>query len=307
MPHLFCFGLGYTALALACRLLGEGWRVSGTCRGLDTQRRLGEGGIEAYLFDRERPLEAPTALLDAATDILVSVPPDAEGDPVLDRHRRDLMLLTRLRWLGYLSTTGVYGDTGGGTVDEDAPPKPTLDRSRRRVRAENRWLELAASHAVPVHVFRLAGIYGPGRSVIDRIRAGDARRIDRPGHLFSRIHVEDAASVLRASMARPNPGRVYNVADDEPAEPSAVVDYGCRLLGLPPPPLEELDSAAGRMSPMALSFWNDSRRVDNTRIKRELAVQLRYPSYRLGLAAIVAGDRADGPGRVVAGGLPPET
>jgi nucleoside-diphosphate-sugar epimerase len=295
-PHLFCFGVGYTALALARCLLREGWQVSGTCRSEEKARTLRGQGIVVHLFDRNRPLAEPAAAFQGVTDLLTSVPPDAAGDPVLDCHQDAVVGIQSLRWLGYLSTTGVYGDTGGAVVDEDAPLTPTQPRSQRRVAAERRWLELGRLCGLPAHVFRLAGIYGPGRSVFEQIRSGEARRIDRPGHLFSRIHVDDAVRVLRASMARPDPGRTYNVCDDQPAEPADVVRYACDLLGRPPPPMVSMEDAARAMTPMALSFWQDNRRVDNSRIKRELVSRLRYPDYRAGLGAILAAESTAGAG-----------
>lgn len=288
-PRLFCFGIGFSGRALAERLARRGWRIAGTCRGEEKRRALEGAGIEAHLFDRGRPLSDPSRALAGATALLISVPPDAVGDPVLDHHAEDIAGAAP-GWIGYLSTTGVYGDTGGALVDETAPLRPTSGRSRRRVAAEAGWLDFGGRHALPVHVFRLAGIYGPGRSIFDQVRAGRARRITRPGHLFSRIHVEDIARVVEASMARPSPGAVYNVCDDEPAAQADVVACACRLLGLPPPPLIDFDEAAKEMSAMALSFWADNRRVDNARIKRELGVALAYPTYRAGLAAVLAAE-----------------
>ena len=296
VPHLFCFGFGYSAEVLAQRLLAEGWIVSGSCRGEAKRRRLAAEGYRIHLFDRDRPLAEPAAALADVTDVVVSVPPDGAGDAVLDQHAPDLVAHAPLRWVGYLSTTGIYGDTGGATVAETTPPAPTSERSRRRVAAEGRWLDLYRRSGLPVHVFRLAGIYGPGRSSLDQVRAGEARRIDRPGHLFSRIHVDDIATVLRASMARPDSGRIYNVCDDEPAAPADVVAYACRLLGRPPPPLVPLEAIEGGMSAMARSFWQDNRRVDNSRVTRELGVAWRYPDYRSGLAAILAAEQAAGRG-----------
>ena len=286
-PHLFCFGLGYSARVLAGRLASEGWAVSGTCRDEATRQALAAEGFRAHLFDREHPLDDPVAALSEVTDVLCSVPPDGEGDPVLDRLGADIASMAGLRWIGYLSTTGVYGDTGGAAVDETAPLNPTSERSRRRIEAERRWLELYRSHGLPVHVFRLAGIYGPGRNAIDQVRAGRARRIDKAGHLFSRIHVEDVATVLRASMARPDPGAIYNVCDDIPASQSDVVAYACALLGVTPPPPVPLEELAEEMSPMALSFWRDNRRVENSRMKLDLGAQLKYPDYRSGLQALL--------------------
>jgi|APTNR8051073442_1049403.scaffolds.fasta_scaffold07101_6 nucleoside-diphosphate-sugar epimerase len=287
-PHLFCFGLGFSARALGLRLHQEGWIVEGTCRGRENQERLQALGITAHLFDRGRPLASARERLDGVTDMLISVPPDTDGDPVLDHHGADLAAVPGVRWIGYLSTTGVYGDTGGALVNEESSLKPTQARSRRRAAAEDAWLDMHRQHGLPVHVFRLAGIYGPGRSTVDQVRAGDVRRVDKPGHLFSRIHVDDIAQVLRASMARPDPGRIYNVCDDEPAAPADVVAYACRLLGVDVPEAVPFDEAAAGMSAMALSFWADNRRVDNSRIKRELGIHLSYPDYRHGLAAVAA-------------------
>ena len=281
--QLFCFGLGYSALALARRLIASGWSVTGTCRSADRQARLRAAGFAAVLFDRDRPVDV--ALLDGITHLLVSVPPDAAGDPVLEMHGHDIAVLPALSWLGYLSTTGVYGDRGGGGVDETAALLPTGERGRRRVAAEQGWLDLWRGHGVPVHIFRLAAIYGPGRSAFDALCAGTARRIDKPGQVFSRIHVEDLASVLTASIERPRPAAVYNVCDDDPAPPAEVVAHAAELLGSELPPLVPLDTAG--LSPLARSFYDDNKRVANRLIKTELGVALRYPDYRTGLAAIL--------------------
>ncbi len=287
-PRLFCFGLGYTARVLAAALMGEGWTVAGTCRDEAARADLAADGIDAFLFDRDRPLDDAGAALGGATHLLSSVPPDAEGDPVLARHAGAIAAMKGLAWAGYLSSTGVYGDTGGAPVDESAAVDPTSERGRRRAGAEDGWLDLWRAAGVPVHVFRLSGIYGPGRSALDAVRAGRARRIDKPGHLFARIHVDDIAAVLRASMARPGPGAVYNVCDDEPAPAADVVAFACELLGVDAPPRVPFHQAAKEMSPMALSFWRDNRRVDNSRIKGELGVRLKFPDYRAGLRAVLA-------------------
>jgi len=271
LPKLFCFGLGYSALALARRLLAGGWAVAGTCQSEARAAELRGLGIDARLFEHNR------SSLEGATHLLSSVPPDGVGDVVLDALAGDVR---GLEWIGYLSTTGVYGDTGGAMVDENSPLAPTSSRSEARVTAEKGWLGLNA------HIFRLAGIYGPGRSPLDRVRSGTARRIDKPGHAFGRIHVDDIAGVLAASMARPAPGGIYNVCDDEPAAPAEVIAFACDLLGLKPPPLIAFDNAEKDMSAMALSFWRDNRRVDNSKIKRDLGVTLQYPTYREGLRAI---------------------
>jgi nucleoside-diphosphate-sugar epimerase len=282
--HLFCFGLGYTALAFAHRLAAPESLVTGTCRTPEKAAALREAGLSAVLFDRDRAVDATA--LHGVTHLLVSVPPDAKGDPVLALHASDIAAMPGLVWLGYLSTTGVYGDRGGGWVDETARLEPTGERGRRRVAAEEGWVKLWRDRGVPVHIFRLAGIYGPGRSALDALRAGTARRIDKPGQVFSRIHVEDLASVLLASMKRPRPGAVYNVCDDDPAPPEAVVACAAKLLGMPPPPLVPLEAAG--LSPMARSFFDDNKRVANRLIKTELGIRLRYPDFRTGLAAILA-------------------
>jgi nucleoside-diphosphate-sugar epimerase len=287
-PRLFCFGLGYSARALGRHLAESGTRLAGTCREAAKAAAFRESGIAATVFDREHDLAE--GALDGVTHILVSVPPDAAGDPVAERQGAALAALPGLAWVGYLSTTGVYGDRGGAWVDEDAALVPSGERGRRRVAAEAQWQDLWRRTGVPVHIFRLAGIYGPGRSAFDTLRAGTAQRIDKPGQVFSRIHVGDLAQVLAASIARPNPGAVYNVADDEPAAPADVVAHAALLLGRAPPPL--VPFAAASLSPMARSFYDDNKRVANGRIRRELGISLRYPDYRAGLAAILAAERS---------------
>lgn len=277
---LFCFGLGYSAGFLGRALARDGWNVEGTMRDAPS------GGEEfpLYRFSRDHPLHEAAALLQGVTHVLVSVPPDEAGCPVRDCHGAALAALPGLQWLGYLSTTNVYGDRGGAWVNEDSPTAPSGDRGRRRLAAEEAWRALHRAQGVPVHVFRLAGIYGPGRSALDALKAGAARRIVKPGQVFSRIAVEDLAAVLRASIARPRPGAIYNVCDDEPAPPSDVIAYAASLLGIAPPPEEDFARVA--LSPMARSFYAENKRVSNRRIKEELGVVLRYPTYREGLAAL---------------------
>jgi nucleoside-diphosphate-sugar epimerase len=284
-PHLFCFGLGYSATFLARQLVANGWRVTGTCRSRDHQVELSRLGVEAHLFDRDRPIGHLATLLSAATHLLSSVPPDETGDPVLDMHRTEIDIAARrLAWIGYLSTTGVYGDRAGGWVDEMSELKPSGERGQRRVAAERGWLALSQ----PAHLFRLAGIYGPGSSALDTVREGRDTRIVKPGQIFSRIHVADIARILEASIARPHPGAAYNVCDDDPAPPSDVIAFAAALLNLPPPP--EIPFEQADLSPMARSFYDDNKRVSNARIKAELGVALRYPSYRDGLPAILAAE-----------------
>ncbi len=283
--RLFCFGFGYCAEALARALAGDGWRLAGTCRGAERRRSLAAAGYEVFLFDKDRPLS--DAALAGTTHLLASVPPGAEGDPVLAAHAGDIGRLPALVWVGYLSTTGVYGDHGGAWVDETTPPNPSGERGRWRLAAEMAWLGLGRESCA-AQVFRLAGIYGPGRSQIDAARAGTAKRIDKPGQVFSRIHVADVVATLRASMARPDNGRAYNVCDDEPAPSAEVVAHACRRLGLDPPALIPFEAA--ELSPLGRSFYADNRRVRNRRIKTELGVRLRYPDYRHGLDALLAAE-----------------
>jgi len=289
-PSLFCFGLGYTALALVRRLQAEGWRIAGTCREAGRQEELARLGIAARLFDRDRPLADARSLLAGFTHLLSSVPPDEAGDPVLDLHGPDITSRSELAWIGYLSTTGVYGDRQGGWVDEESALRPTGERGRRRVAAEAGWRALG--QRLPVHIFRLAGIYGPGRSAFDALRARRAQRIEKSGHVFSRIHVADIVQVLHASMARPRAGAIYNLCDDDPAAPADVIAHAAALLGVAPPPLVPL--AEAKLSEMARSFYDDNKRVRNDRIKQELGVRLTYPDYRAGLAAILAAEKARG-------------
>ena len=287
-PRLFCFGIGFSAEALIRYLSAADWSVSGTVRSADKAARLIAAGVDAHVWDGTALTPAIIAKLNASSHLLISVPPGEDGDPVLLAASDVIRAMPALSWLGYLSTTGVYGDTNGAWVNETTPLNPSSDRSRRRVEAEQGWQALHGNDGLPVHIFRLAGIYGPGRSVFNQIKARNAKRIDKPGHAFSRIHVDDIARVLAASIAKPNPGAVYNVCDNEPAPPAEVTSYACELLDMEPPPLEDFATVKDRMSPMALSFWLDNRRVDNTHIRKELGVKLRHPDYRSGLQGILA-------------------
>lgn len=288
---LFVFGLGYSALVFAKRARIKGWRVAGTTRSTEKALRLRDANaFEMHLFDRGQPLENPAASLAGTTHLLISVPPDRDGDAVLAHHVRDIAALPGLRWLGYLSTTGVYGDREGGWVTERDGLHPTGPRGRARVEAERAWLDLMR-FGVPVHLFRIAGIYGPGRSAFDSLRDGTARRVVKPGQVFSRIHVDDIAQVLEASIAKPNAGEAYNVCDDEAAPPQDVIAYAAGLLGREPPPEIPFAAAAASMSEMARSFYRDNKRVSNLRLKDELGVKLKYPDYRAGLQAILDVER----------------
>lgn len=267
MPHMLIFGLGYTAGRLATRLRGDGWTVTATRR---------EAGPGAIAFDDR---DAVTAAINAATHILSSVPPADGSDPVLDAYGAALENAPA-QWIGYLSSTGVYGDTQGAWVDETAPTGS--GRRKARSEADARWQILDGN----VRTFRLPGIYGPGRSVLDRIRSGKAHRIDLPGQVFSRVHVDDIVGGIAASFDGP-PG-VYNLADDLPASHNIVTDYGCRLLGTPPPPLQTMDEAG--LSDMARGFYAENRRVANGKAKRLLGWSPIYTDYRAGLMAIARQD-----------------
>ncbi|MEM0921819.1 MAG: SDR family oxidoreductase [Pseudomonadota bacterium] len=278
---LLSLGHGYSARALARRLLAEGWRVIGTTRSAEKAEAIHATGAEALIW----PGTDLAPYLRDATHLLASAAPVAEGDPLLLAEGAAIAA-ARPEWAGYLSTTGVYGDRQGGWVDETSPCTPATTRGQWRLAAEQAW----AATGLPLHIFRLAGIYGPGRGPFSKVRNGTARRIIKPGQVFSRIHVEDIAQVLAASIARPNPGAIYNLCDNEAAPPEDVLSHAAELLGLPPPP--EVDFETAEMSPMARSFYAESKRVSNDRIRKELGVTLAFPDYRAGLAALLAEDAA---------------
>ena len=279
MTHgtLLSLGHGYTAQALARRLLPRGWRIVGTTRDAGKAEALRAQGVEALVW----PGAALGPALGDATHLLSSIAPTEDGDPVLNR-LADEIAATDLCWAGYLSTTGVYGDHDGAWVDEATPPAPSTRRGAWRVVAERDWSALG----LPLHVFRLAGIYGPGRGPFAKVRDGTARRIVKPGQVFSRIHVDDAARLLEASMSRPAPGTVCNVCDDDPAPPQDVIGHAAQLLGMQPPPEERWDEAA--LSDMARSFYAENKRVRNDRMRAILGGPLLYPDYRSGLEALIA-------------------
>ncbi len=295
MSHLVAIGMGYSALALARRLAAKGWRVTGSARSAAKADALKARGFERFLFDTaqhnrgSKPIEAAEAarsILGSASHLLVTVPPRKDTCPVLEALGPALAKAPALCWIGYLSSVAVYGDHGGAWVDETTPPAPVSDRGRARLAAEGAWQRFASDTGKTVHVFRLPGIYGPGRSALDKVRAGTARRIIKPGQVFNRIHVADIARTIEAAMAYGGPETIFNVVDDEPAPPGDVIAYAARLLGCPPPPEVSLDEAGA--SEMARSFYGESKRVSNARIKRELGLRLAYPTYREGLAAILA-------------------
>lgn len=279
---ILIFGHGYSAGFLTPLLVQRGWQVTGTTR--NDADRVAAAGAQPLIWPGQD--DAVRAAIADADAILMSAAPDpATGDPVLSAFRDDLARATP-RWLGYLSTTGVYGDRGGDWVDEDSPLDGIGPRAQARIRAEGDWQALSAQAGLPLHIFRLAGIYGPGRGPFQKVRDGTARRIIKPGQVFSRIHVADLARILLASITAPHPGAIYNICDDDPAPPQDVIAHAAELLGLPVPPPE--DFATAQMTPMARSFYADSKRVRNDRMKRDLGVTLLYPDYRSGLAALLA-------------------
>ncbi len=272
---LLCLGYGYTARSLAPQLLARGWRVIGTAR-----EPVEVPGMEMITWPSEE------ISLTGVTHVLSSIGPDAMGDPVLAAlHDEIAAVATDLAWFGYLSTTAVYGDRNGDWVDETTPVAPTSERGNWRVLAEQQWQQIPD---LPLHIFRLAGIYGAGRGPFAKLMAGKARRIVKSGQVFSRIHVEDIAQALLASMDQPNPGAIYNLCDDDPAPPQDVLGYAAELLGLPVPAEVPFDEAG--MTPMARSFYGENKRVHNNRIKADLGVELFYPSYREGLRAVLAAE-----------------
>lgn len=277
-PLLFCFGYGYSARAVATLLAAKGWRIAGTSR----SGKTAADGRETLAFDGEHNPEF-RALLSQATAVLASIPPGEAGDPALLHHGADIEASESLRWIGYLSTTAVYGNHDGAWVDEAAALRPRSERGARRVAAEGAWGSLKGGLA-PVQIFRLSGIYGPGRSAFDALAAGRARRIDKPGQLFNRIHVDDIAGALAASIDKPEPGAVYNLADDLPAASADVIAHACELIGQEPPPLVPFEDAD--LSDMARSFYGESKKVSNRLLKEQLGYRLKFPTYREGLAAL---------------------
>lgn len=278
--HLLVFGHGFSAGALATRLLSQGWAVTGTTRSAERAEVIKSTGVSPVIW----PGNDMKVHLEQATHLLISAAPDEAGDPVL-REIHDQLSKQSFEWVGYLSTTGVYGDHAGGWVDEETALTPSTKRGKLRVMAEKQWQNLAVQTGWPLNIFRLAGIYGPGRGPFSKVRKGTARRIIKQGQVFSRIHVEDIAQVLEASISKGGDGRIYNLCDDDPAPPQDVIAFAAELLDLPVP--EAVDFETTDMSPMARSFYAESKRVRNDRIKDELGVVLKYPDYRTGLKALL--------------------
>lgn len=263
---MLIFGHGFTGAAFAKHLLADGWSVTGTTRSPDKALKMLESGVTPLLWDDDA-----SDAIAGATHLLVSAGPDADGDPVLNRYCNQITA-KNWDWVGYLSTIGVYGDRQGGWVDESSPLTPSTERGRLRVAAETAWGDLN----LPLHIFRLAGIYGPGRGPFAKVLSGKSRRIIKEGQVFSRIHVDDIATVLMASLAKPNPGAIYNVCDNDPAPPQDVITYAAELLGVDLPPATKFEEAD--LTPMARSFYAESKRVHNNLLSDELGVQLAYPT-----------------------------
>ena len=279
--RLFCFGYGYSAESLVRRLSARDVAAAGTRTNLP---ETPEPAVELVVYKGDAASADVRRLLAGTTHLLVSIPPDLEGDVVLRHFREDIAALPDLAWVGYLSTIGVYGDHRGAWVDEETPTRPTSERSLRRLQAEQAWLRFRGESGKRVEIFRLSGIYGPGRSVLDNLKTGTARRIIKPYQVFNRIHVDDIARVLAAAIDKDAGHAIYNVSDDEPAPPEDVVAYAAELLGLPLPPAVAFEAAD--LTGMAASFWAESKRVRNARIREDLGVELLYPTYREGLRAL---------------------
>ncbi len=278
--RLVVFGLGYTGAAIAARAVAEGWQVSATSRD--------PSGIRAPAGVRVVGFKHAASVLAEATHLVATAPPGEAGDPVLSAHRAAIAAAPHLRWAGYLSTTGVYGDRGGAWVDESTPPAPGSERTARRVAVEQDWARFAGRMAVDL--FRVAGIYGPGRSALEDVRAGTARRVIKPGHEFGRIHRDDIARAVLAAagQGRRSGLRVLHLVDDEPAETAAVIEEAARLLGVAPPAAVPFEQAVLTMNPMARSFWAENRKVGNAKTKAALGIAWLYPTYREGLRGILA-------------------
>lgn len=277
--HILFAGFGYCARAVQRQLASHSWQFSATLRDTGQSAVLEGRGV------RPVSVAAMDALADDISHILLSAPPSAaDGDPLIDILSPFITSHSQsIKWIGYLSTSGVYGDHQGAWVDEETPAGPLGKRGQLRVDAEAVWRRLGDDAGVAVHFFRLPGIYGPGRSALESLQAGKARRVVKEGQVFSRIHVDDIASTLIASMSQPRCGRAYNVCDDLPAPPQDVVQFAAELLGVEPPPLIPFEAAD--LSPMARSFYSENKRLSNSRIKQELGVELKYPTYREGLIA----------------------
>ena len=288
MTALICLGLGYSAEHFVKDFGAKFDQIVGTVRSAERVAALTAGNagrLEALVFDGKTATDELRRAIAAADAALISIPQDAAGDPVLRAFGDAFAQAPRLRAIVYLSTVGVYGDHRGGWVDEQTSVAPASARSRRRLAAEEAWQALGARRGITVAVLRLAGIYGPGQNALLQIARGKARRIVKPGQIFNRIHVADIARAIDAAFTRCASG-VFNIADDEPAPPADPIVFAAQLMGRAAPPEEKFDDVAASLSPMALSFWEECRRVKNDKLKRALGVTLRYPTYRDGLRAL---------------------
>ena len=288
MSTLLCFGLGYSAEHYIASY-GDGFaRIVGTVRGAERAAVLNArfaGRLQVFAFDGTFPTPEVKSAIGEADAALVSIPPTETGDPVLTVFGDPLLHARNLRSVVYLSTVGVYGDHAGAWVNEETPRRPDSPRGQKRLAAERAWQQYGAATGKAVAVLRLAGIYGPGRNALTQIARGEARRIVKPGQIFNRIHVADIAQAIDAAFAQHASG-IFNIADDEPSPQGDPLVFAAQLLGRDPAPEISFEEAAPSMSPMALSFWQDCRRVNNDKLKRELGVTLRYPTYREGLRAL---------------------
>jgi len=290
MATLFCFGLGYSAQHFIAEFGGRFHRIAGTVTTREKAAAIAAGGIgghavEAFVFDGGDAAPQVTAAVMDATAVLVSVPP-GQHDPVLAQFADTVAGAPQLKSIVYLSTIGVYGDHGGGWVDETTPAAPVSERSRERLAAEQAWAALGARAGKPVAILRLAGIYGPGQNALTQVARGTAKRIDKPGQVFNRIHVADIAQAIDAALARRFDG-IVNITDGEPAPPADQIEFAAKLLGIAPPPLLSLDEARRTLSPFLMSFYDGCARVRNDKLKSALGVTLRYPDYRVGLQALL--------------------
>jgi hypothetical protein len=283
--HVYCFGYGTCAHAVRQQAASQDWQFSGTGTTEASFSDMAKENVRGYVFNGEEPMENIANRLAGVTHVLISVPPDGDGDLVLRHHWQDLLVAPDLKWVGYFSTTGVYGDRGGAEVDENTSVEPVSVRGKRRVQAELDWLKFAKEAGVKLVRFRLPGLYGPERNPLKRIQQGIPHRIHKPGHLFSRIHTDDVGRAVIAAIEKPDTEGCFNLCDDEPAPQSDVIAYGCELLSLEVPPLKNYGAA--NLSPMARSFYEESRYVKNDLIKKTFDFELAYPTYREGLAALL--------------------
>ena len=288
---LLCLGYGYSARAIAAEAMRKGWQVTGTTRSADKAAAMADADVAALDFSGEAPSPDVSAAIKSANAVVVSIAPDAAGDPVLRHHAADF---AAVRWVAYLSTVGVYGDHGGAWVDEATPPRPVSTRSVWRVAAEDEWRRAAAASGFACDILRLSGIYGPGRNAFAKLRDGTARALVKPGQVFNRIHVADIAGATLAALGNPGPAgetRLFNVTDDEPSPPQEALWYAADIAGLPRPPAIDFETA--ELTPMARSFYGECKRVSNGKVKRELGYRFRYPTWRDGLDALRASGEAD--------------